>query len=112
MSKLTTPVPKPPSPTNIASFPTEGWLSTTRPTKCVVPGRIDGIIGYEEYYIKNEHVLCTCAFSIAAVATTIDDGAYPARSTELDDKTGHNCKMSQRLYTSFSLMVLGLDHDS
>ncbi len=96
MSKPTTPVLKPPSPTNIVSFPTEGWLSTTRPTKCVVPGRIndDDIIGSKDYYIKNEHLLCTCAFSIAAVATTIDNGAYPPGSTELDDKTGHNCKMS------------------
>jgi hypothetical protein len=112
MSKPTTPVPKPPSPTNVASFPTEGSLSTTCPTECVVPGCIDDIIGYKEYCIKNERVLCTHAFSIAAVATTIDDGAYPPGSTKLDDKTGHNCKMSQRLYTSFSLMVLGLDHDS
>ncbi len=77
MSKPTTPVPKPPSPTNVASFSTEGWLSTTRPTKCVVPGRINDIIGYEDYYIKNERILCTCAFSIAAVVTTIDNGTYP-----------------------------------
>ncbi len=112
MSKPATPVPKPHSPTNVTSFPTEGWLSTTHPTKCVVPGRIDDIIGYKDYYFEDEHVLCTRAFSIAAVATTIDDGAYPPGSTELDNKTGHNCKMSQRLYTSFSLMVLGLDHNS
>ncbi len=112
MSKPTTPVPKPPFPTNVASFPTEGWLSTTRPTKCIVPGRIDDIIGYKDYYIRHEHVLCICAFSIAAVTTTIDDGAYPPGSTELDNETGHNCKMSQRLYTSFSLMVLGIDHNS
>jgi hypothetical protein len=112
MSKPTTPVSKPPSPTNVAGFPTEGWLSTTRPTKCIVPGCIDDIIGYEDYYIDNERALCTHAFSITAVATTIDDGAYPLGSTELNNKTGHNLKMSQRLYTSFSLMVLGIDHDS
>jgi hypothetical protein len=112
MSKPTTPVPKPPSPTNVASFPTEGWLSTTCPTKCVVPGCINDIIGYKDYYIEHEHVLCTRAFSIAAVAITIDDGAYPPGSTALDDKIGHNCKMSRRLYTSFGLMVLGLNHDS
>jgi hypothetical protein len=111
MSKPTTPVPKSPSPTNVASFPTEGWLSTTRPTKCVVPGGINDIIGYEDYYINNERVLCTRAFTIAAVATTINDGANPPGSTELDDKTGHNCKVSRRLYTSFGLMVLGLDHN-
>ncbi len=112
MSKPTTPVPKPPSPTNIASFPTEGWLSTTHPTKCVVAGCINDIIGYKDYYIEDECILCTHAFLISAVATTIDGGAYPPGSTKFDDKTGHNCKMSKRLYTSFSLMVLRLDRDS
>jgi hypothetical protein len=112
MSKPTTPAPKQPSPTNVASFPTEGWLSTTRPTKCIVSSRIDGIIGYEDYFIEVERILCTCTFSIAAVPTTINNGAYPPGSTELDDKTKHNCKISRRLYTFFSLMVLGLDHSS
>jgi hypothetical protein len=112
MSKPTTTVPKPPPPTNVASFPTEGWLSTTCPTKCVVPSRINDIIGYKDYYIENECVLCTRAFSITAVATTIDDGAYPPESTELDNKTGHNCKIFWRLYKSFSLMVLRLAQDS
>ena len=112
MSKRTTPVPKPPSPTSVASFLTEGWLSPNRTTKCVVSGCIDDIIGYKDYYIEDDQVLCTRAFSIVAVATTIDNGAYPPGCTELNDKTGHNCKMSRRLYTSFSLVVLGLDHDS
>jgi hypothetical protein len=112
MYKPTTPAPKPPSPPNVTSFPNEGWLSTTRPTKCIVSSRIDDIIGYKDYYIVDEHILCTHTFSIAAVATTIDNGAYPLGSTELDDKTGHTCKMSQSFYTSFSLMVLGLDHNS
>jgi hypothetical protein len=94
MSKPTPPVPKPPSPTNVASFPTEGWLSPTRPTKCIVPSHINDIIGYEEYCIEDERVFCTHAFLIAAVATTNDNGAYPLGSTELDNRTGHNCKMS------------------
>jgi hypothetical protein len=91
-SKPTTPVSKPPSPINVASFPTEDWMSTTRPTKSVVPGHINYIIGNEDSYIEDERILCTCAFSIAAVATTIDDGAYPPGSTELNDKKGHICK--------------------
>jgi hypothetical protein len=77
-----------------------------------VPGRIGTIIGYEDYYLKNECVLCTRVFSVAAVATTIDNSASPLGSTELNNETGHNCKMSKDIYTSFGLLVLGLNHDS
>jgi hypothetical protein len=111
MPKSPTP-PKPPSPTNVSNLPIEGWMSTTRPTKCVVTGRIGNIIGYEDYYSKNESVLCTRVFSVTAIATTINDGASPPGSTKLDDKTGHNCKMSRELYKSFTLLVLGIDHNS
>jgi hypothetical protein len=104
--------PKPPSPTNISNFPIEGWMSTTRPTKCVLSGRIGNIIGYEDYYFKNECILCTRIFSVTAIATTIDDGAPPPVSTKLDDETGHNCKMSRELYKSFTSLVLGIDHNS
>jgi hypothetical protein len=96
MSKPTTPAPKPPSPTNIASFPTEGWLSITCPTKCIVSGCINYIIVYKDYYIEEECILCTHIFSVAAVATTIDNGTYPPGSTELNDETGHNFEMSRR----------------
>jgi hypothetical protein len=104
--------PKPPSPPNISNFPIKGWMSITRPTKCVVSGRIGNIIGYDNYYFENERILCTCVFSVAAVATTIDNGASPPGSTELDDETGHNCKMSHELYKSFTSLVLGIDHNS
>ena len=77
MPKTIPRTPKPPSPVNVSHFPTEGWILHTRPTMCTVPGRIGTIIGYEEYYIHEEHVLCTRAFSVAAVATTVDDGASP-----------------------------------
>jgi hypothetical protein len=101
--------PKPPSPVNVSHFPTEGWLSHTRPTTCVVPGRIGTVIGYEDYYIHEKHVLCTCAFSVAAVATTVNDGASPPGSTELNNETGHNCKMSHGHYKSLaSIMTPGL----
>jgi hypothetical protein len=113
MSKsLSPPRKKTPSPTNVSHFPTDGWMSNTCPTTCGVSGRIGTIIGYEDYYLKNEHVLCTCVLSVAAIATTIDDGASPLGSTELDDEMGHNCKMSKKIYTSFGLLVLGLNHDS
>jgi len=87
MPKPTNPshAPKPPSPVNVSHFPTEGWMSHTRPTVCIVPGRIGTILGYEDYYLHGERVLCTRVFSVAAVSTTVDDGASPPGSTELDD---------------------------
>jgi hypothetical protein len=103
---------KPPSPTNVDAFLTEGWMTKDRPIECVVSGRIGKIVGYEDYYFKNERVLCTRAFSTSAVVTTIDDGAFPPGSTELDDATGHNCKMPKALYKAFCHYVLGLPSDS
>ena len=38
MTKSIPRTPKPPSPVNVSHFPTEGWLSHTRPTTCAVPG--------------------------------------------------------------------------
>jgi hypothetical protein len=87
-------------------------MSNTHPTTCGVSGCIGTIIGYEDYYFKTKRVLCTCIFSITAIATTINNDASPLGSTKLDDETGHNCKMSKEIYTSFGLLVLGLDHDS
>jgi hypothetical protein len=103
---------KPPSPTSVSHFPNYGWMSNTHPTTCRVSGCIGTIIGYKDYYLKNEHVLCTRVFSVVAVATTIDNGASPLGSTELNDEMGHNCKMSKEIYTSFGLLVLGLNHNS
>jgi hypothetical protein len=79
---------------------------------CVVPGRIGTIIKYEDYYIRDERVLCTRAFSVAAIATTVDDGASPPGSTGLDDEAGHNCKSSHDSYKSFARLVLGLNHNT
>ncbi len=89
-------------PTNVASFLFNGWMTTTRPTKCIVPGQIGQIIGYEDYYFEFERVLCTQAFSVTAISTTIDDGEFPPGSTELNKETGHNCKMTKIQYQDFT----------
>lgn len=112
MPKSNSRTPKPPSPVTVSHFPTNGWLSNTRPTACIVYGRNGLIIGFEDYYIHEERVLCTRAFSGAAVATTIDDGASPPGSTELDDESGHNCKMSNEHYKTFARLVLGIDDNT
>jgi len=112
MPKSNSRTPKPPSPVNVSHFPTNGWLSNTRPTTCIVSGRIGLVIGFEDYYIHEERVQCTRAFSVAAVATTVDNGAFPPGSTELDDESGHNCKMSGEKYKSFARLVLGLNNNT
>ena len=56
-------------PPNVNSFPFDGWMTTTRPTKCVVTGQIGKILRFEDYYFQSEPVLCTRAFSVATVST-------------------------------------------
>jgi hypothetical protein len=34
-----------------------------RPIRTVVPGRVNDIIGFDDYYFLHERVLCTRAFS-------------------------------------------------
>ncbi len=103
MSKHPRPSPlNAPSPTNVASFPFNGWMTTTRPTKCIVPGRIGQIIDYKDYYFESERVLCTQAFLVTTVSTTIDNDEFPPGSTELDEETGHNCKMTKIQYRDFT----------
>ena len=96
------------SPTNVNAFPSEGWMTRTRPIACTISGRI-GIgdaIGFNDYYFEAERVLCTRVFSTSAVGTTVDDGESPPGSTELDDETGHNCKMPHSLYRIFCTSAL------
>jgi hypothetical protein len=103
---------KTPSPTNVDAFLSEGWAVKEHPIHAVVPGRKNNIIGFNNYYFLHKRVLCTRAFSASAVASTIDDGAFPPGSTELDDKTGHNCQMPRTLYRAFCALVLGLPSES
>jgi hypothetical protein len=101
-----------PSPTNVNSFPFDGWMTTTHPTKCIVPGQIGKILGFEDYHFESKHVLCTRAFSAAAVSTTVNDGEFPPGSTKLDDEIGNNCKMSKEQYRVFTRLALGLDDNT
>ncbi len=87
-------------------------MTKDRPIECLILGQIGKVIGYEDYYFKNERVLCTQAFSTFVVATTINDGAFPSGSTELEDNTGHNCKMPKALYKAFCHQVLCLPPNS
>ncbi len=62
--------------------------------------------------MKQNEYYALVLFSITAVGTTVDDGESPPGSTELDDETGHNCKMPHNLYHIFCTRVLGLPSDS
>jgi hypothetical protein len=104
--------PKAPSPTNVNSFPVDIWMTITPPTTSIVLGQIGKILGYESYYFEFKCVLCTQAFLVAAVSTTVEDGESPPGSTELNNKTGHNCRMSKEQYRSFCWLVLGLDNNT
>jgi hypothetical protein len=104
--------PKAPSPTNVNSFPVEGWMMTTRPMTSIIPGLIGKILDYKDYYFKSMHVLCTRAFLVAAISTTVDDGESPLGSTKLNNEMGHNCKMMKEQYWVFFRLVLGLDNNT
>jgi hypothetical protein len=52
------------------------------------------------------------SFSTSAVATTINNGAFPPGSTELNGNTGHNCKSPKALHKTFCHHVLGLPPNS
>jgi len=103
---------KSPSPTNINAYPSDGWMTRTRPIACTVSSHTGDIIGFNDNYFEAEQVLCTCSFSISAIGTTVDDGESPPGSTDLDDETGHNCMMPHNLYRIFCTSVLGLPSDS
>jgi hypothetical protein len=99
------------SPTKVNAFPSEGWMTRTRPIECTVSSHIGDVIGFNDYYFEAERVLCTRAFSTSAVGTTVHDGESPPGSNELDNETGHNCKMLHSLYR-ICTSVLGLPLDS
>jgi len=87
-------------------------MTRTRPIACTISGRTGDIISFNNYYFEAGQVLCTRAFSISAVGTAVDDGESPPGSTELDDETGHNCKMPHNLYRIFCTSVFGVPSNS
>jgi hypothetical protein len=57
-------------------------------------------------------VLLTQAFVDSTTATTVGDGGLQCGSTELDEETGHNCRMTPKEFGDFVLLVFGLDMHS
>ncbi len=56
-------------------------------------------------------MLLTHAYATSTTATTVGDGGDPRGSTELDNKSGHNCQMNVE-FQVFSCVVLGLNSTS
>jgi hypothetical protein len=86
----------------------------THPLQATVMGFNGMTISYGHYYFHQNRVLLTHAYTMSTTATTVGDGGNPQGSTELDDKSGHNCRMTDAEFWIFAQLVLGLDsaHDS
>jgi hypothetical protein len=86
----------------------------THPLWATVMGFNGMTISYSHYYFHQDCVLLTHAYTTSTTATTVGDGGNPRGSTELDDKSGHNCRMTDAEFRIFAHLVLGLDsaHDS
>jgi hypothetical protein len=67
-------------------------------------------IFYAHFYFHNGHVLLTHAYTMSTTATTVGDGGNLRSSTELNDKSGHNCCMSDEDHHVCVHLVLGLDY--
>jgi hypothetical protein len=94
--------------------PTNKWSTMTHPLRATVMG-FDGMtISYGHYYFRQDCVLLTHTYTMSTTATTVGDGGDPRGSTELDDKSGHNCCMTDAEFWIFAHPDLGLDsaHDS
>jgi hypothetical protein len=94
---------------NIFPSPANKWSHMTHPLWATIMGFNGMIISYAYYYFHQDRVLLTHAYVASTTATTVGDGGNPRRSTELDDKSGHNCCMTDAEFRIFAHLVLGLD---
>ncbi len=91
---------------NVLPSPRDKWSTMTPPP-----------LSYHHWIQGHAHFVCTLllpewlrAPRKSTTATTIGDGGSPQGTTELDDESGHNCRMSDEDYRVFVHLVLGLDY--
>ena len=89
--------------------PVNKWSAIIHPLQAIVMGFNGMTISYAHYYFHQDRVLLTHAYVTSMAATTVGDGDNPRGSTELDDKSGHNCSMNDAEFRIFANLVLGLD---
>jgi hypothetical protein len=85
------------------------WSAMTHLLQATVKEFKSMIILYAHYYFHQDCVLLTHAYVTSTSATTVGEGGDPHRSTGLDDKSGHNCPMTDIDFQIFAHLVLGLD---
>ena len=81
----------------------------THPLWATVLGFNGMIISYSHYYFHQDCVLLTHAYATSTITTNVGDGGNLRGSTELDNKSGHNCQMTDVTFQIFAHLVLGLD---
>jgi hypothetical protein len=92
--------------------PANKWSAMTHPLRALRATvlRFNGmIISYAHYYFHQDHVLLTRTYATSTTSTTVGDGSNPRGSTELDNKSGHNCRMTYADFCIFAYLSLGLD---
>ncbi len=94
---------------NTLPSPTNKWSAMTHPLRATVMGFNGMTISYGHYYFHHDHVLLTHAYTTSTTATTVGDGGNPRGSTELNDKSGHKCCLTDAEFLIFAHLVLGLD---
>ena len=81
--------------------------NTSRLGYCL--GEFNGmIVSYAQYYFHQDHVLLTHTYATSTTVTTIGDGGGPRGSTELNNKSSHNCQMTDADFRIFAHLILGL----
>jgi hypothetical protein len=94
---------------DVLPSPRDKWSAMTHPPLSYCH-RIQGHpILYGHFYFNNGCVLLTHAYATGTTATTIRHGGNPRGSTELDEESGHNCRMSNEDHHLFVHLVLRLD---
>ncbi len=94
---------------NVLSSLANKWSAMTHPLRATVMGFKGMIISYAPYYFHQDCVLLSHAYATSTTATTVKDRGNPSGSTELDNKSGHNCRMTDVELRIFAHLVLGLD---
>jgi hypothetical protein len=106
------PTHTPTLPTNIARFFTKGWMSITVQPDALFKATLTKSLVMKTTNSRMSSSFAPMLFPLLPSPVPSTMQPTPLGSIKLDGKYGHNCKMSQALYTFFCSLVLGLSHNS